>query len=254
MLFRSVMKRRAPFARARIFLPRVTWMDVDASGARVRRPLDYESDVLSAIDWGSFDAGQLLAGWAPAPLKSAHPTLPDGLDPHWIRLREGGEITPGTLNRVRLTRALIDIAPNPWWVWPWVESALAPLVPKHDEASLAASTASMIEKLRASVEAERDRLAETCFSTLTAAGRIEFSLRADAADYELPMEVAFEVEGRAEPLTRDDARVVEKSLLEPFLRNGLNEFEGAFACYLDDRAAVQWWHRNVARRQYGLQG
>ena len=34
----------------------------------------------------------------------------------------------------------------------------------------------------------------------------------------------------------------------------MNDFESSFACYLDDKAALEWWHRNVARRQYGLQG
>lgn len=33
-----------------------------------------------------------------------------------------------------------------------------------------------------------------------------------------------------------------------------NDFEGEFACYLDAKAALTWWHRNVARAGYGLQG
>ena len=270
---KHVMQRRAQFAKARIFLPRVTWIETvtDTATANqptlataasanqyssvMRRPLEYESDVLAAIDWSGFDATALLAGWAPAPRKVGNSPLPDGLDPHWIRLRETGETSAETLNRARLTRSLIDIAPNPWWVWRWIDTALKPLVDKgFDDHTLAGSTASMIETLRANALIERDRLAEACFLALVAAGRIEFALRADAQDYELPASMEFEYDGRAEPLTRDDARLVEKSLLEPFIRNGLNEFEAGFACYLDDKAALQWWHRNVARRQYGLQG
>ncbi len=275
---RHVMKRRAQFAKARIFLPRVTWVESESGGAPginavgedaaagaavVRRPLEYESDVLASVDWHAFDAGRLLASWAPAPLKGAASGMfggdpggmPEGLDPHWIRLRETGSLLTGTLDRARLTRALIDIAPNPWHVWPWIETALKPLVDKgFDDAALAASTASMIETLRANALTERDRLAEARFLDLVAAGHIEFALRADAQDYELPMEIAFEIDGRAEPLTRDDARVVDKSLFEPFIRNGMNDFESSFACYLDDKTALEWWHRNVARRQYGLQG
>ena len=34
----------------------------------------------------------------------------------------------------------------------------------------------------------------------------------------------------------------------------MNELEAAFAGYLDERAALRWWHRNVAKTQYGLQG
>ena len=252
---KHAMKRRAQFAKARIFLPRVTWVESSAGGEAVRRPLEYESDVLAAVDWSAFNAANLLATWAPTPLKTSVGAAADGLDPHWIRLRETGEFAPGSLDRARLTRALIDIAPNPWWVWPWIDTALKPLVDKgFNDMTLAGSTASMIEALRTNAMSERDRLAEARFLGLVAEGKIEFALRADAQDYELPTTMEFEYEGRAEPLTREDARLVEKSLLEPFIRNGLNEFESSFACYLDDKAALEWWHRNVARRQYGLQG
>jgi hypothetical protein len=48
---------------------------------------------------------------------------------------------------------------------------------------------------------------------------------------------------------------MDKSLLEPCLRTpDTNEFEVAVAGYLDQQAALRWWHRNVARSQYGLQG
>lgn len=54
---------------------------------------------------------------------------------------------------------------------------------------------------------------------------------------------------------RPDARGIEKSLLEPALHTPhMNELEAAFAGYLDEREALRWWHRNVARTQYGLQG
>ena len=249
------MRRRQAFAKARIFLPRVTWLETLADGPPVRRELDYESDVLAAIDWARFDATDLLADWAPAPLKAAGAADAAGtLDPHWIRLREPGELAPGSLNRLRLARALTDLVPNPWWVWTWIERVLARLLATFDEATLAAASAYMIERLRVDVERQRDQLAQERFATLVAAGRIEFALRADTQDYELPLEIAIELDGKPMPLIREDARAVERSLFEPFFANGLNALEGSFACYLDDRAAVEWWHRNVAKRHYGLQG
>ena len=54
------------------------------------------------------------------------------------------------------------------------------------EGVLAASSASLIERLRVDLEAERDRLAQDAFEQGVASGRIEFALRADGADYELP--------------------------------------------------------------------
>jgi type III restriction enzyme len=48
---------------------------------------------------------------------------------------------------------------------------------------------------------------------------------------------------------------IEKSLIAPFYEAMVdNPFEQDFACYLDSQQAVRWWHRNVARSGYGLQG
>ena len=80
---------------------------------------------------------------------------------------------------------------------------------------------------------------------------------ADAADYELPSEATLTLPGKAEqlPIMREDHRPVEKSLLEPALRTpDMNAYELACAGYLDSQLALRWWHRNVAKSQYGLQG
>jgi type III restriction enzyme len=160
------------------------------------------------------------------------------------------------LDRARLVRALIDLAPNAWQVWAWVAAVVQRLMDQnYSEAVLAGSSASLIEHLRIDLEKERDRLAQAVFDRFVGEGRIEFCLRADAADYALPMEGELEFSAPPPPLQRADARGVEKSLLEPALRTGdMNELEVAFAGYLDQAAALRWWHRNVAKSQYGLQG
>jgi type III restriction enzyme len=105
------------------------------------------------------------------------------------------------------------------------------------------------------VEAQRDALAQGVFDELVTAGRIEFRLRADRTDYELPREAEVASAAAPEALIRPDGRPAEKSLLEPALKlPGDNRLELDFACYLDGQAALRWWHRNVAKTQYGLQG
>ena len=84
---------------------------------------------------------------------------------------------------------------------------------------------------------------------------IEFRLRADSTDYEMPQELTLESGGAAQALLREDGQLIGRSLLEPALRTAdMNEFEVRFAGYLDQRAALHWWHRNVAKSQLGLQG
>lgn len=141
--------------------------------------------------------------------------------------------------------------------WAWVDAVLRRLQTMGcDEGRIAGSADSPIERLRADVERERDRLAQQVFDAGVAAGRVEFCLRADKTDYELPLEYELRLSGPAQPLTRGiDAREAQKSLLEPALRTrDMNALEQAVAIYLDEKEALRWWHRNVARAQYGLQG
>ena len=247
--------RRPAFAGLRLFLPRVTAV---AAGGQ-RRELVYESDVLAGIDWQALDPSALAAAWAPNTEAPMGEQFDVSLD---ILTRTGLPQVPtalqgdGRLDRAQLVRALLDLAPNAWLVWDWVMAVTGRLLAIGlAEGALAASSASLIEHLRRDLETERDRLADAVFEREVAAGRIEFALRADASDYELPMDAELLLTGDERPLMRADARPVAKSLLEPALQTGeLNGFEAAFAGYLDGKLAVRWWHRNVAKTQYGLQG
>lgn len=255
----QTFKRRPEFSQVRVYLPRVTWVEQDGMGRKRRRELSYESDVVARIDWSAVRADALAMDWAPGARAAFGQQLEVGLEvldhpqavsSHWA----GGSL--GAINRARLVRGLLDIAPNAWWTWTWVDSVVRRLLAAgHSEKALAGSDASLLERLRIDLEAERDRLSQAVFESALAQGEIEFRLRADAADYEIPAEFALELSGKPQPLVREDASLVEKSLFEPALTaladSGL---ERDVACYIDAQSAVRWWHRNVARTQYGLQG
>ena len=250
-------QRRAELAQVRLFLPRVTWVSV----AGQRRELVYESDVLAAIDWSGMDGARLVRGWAP----NREQALGEQFDVTLAILQRAGLAQParvlaheGRLDRARLVRALLDLAPNAWAVWDWVHAAVAALLDSGAaESTLAGSSASLIEQLRTSLECERDARAEAVFTSLVAEGRIEFALRADACDYELQLQGELAFSGEPKALLNAQGVPARKALLEPAYEgegSGLNGFEAQFAGYLDAKQAVHWWHRNVARTQYGLQG
>jgi type III restriction enzyme len=254
---RPVPLRRRPALRdLRLFLPRVCWVQP----GQPRRELDYEADVLAHLPWDQVQPDRLVRDWAPGQAAVA------GVDAFDIDLSilaraevvaaPAGRAASASLDRAWLVRAVLDLAPNPGWVWAWVDAVVAQQLQAGVALSaLAASQASLAEALRAGLERERDRLAQTVFNDLLAQGRIEFTLRADAADYELPQAAEALLAGTPELMQRSDARPMDKSLLEPCLRTpDTNEFEVAVAGYLDQQAALRWWHRNVARSQYGLQG
>lgn len=248
--------RRPPYRDLRLFVPRVCWVEPDAR----RRELDYESDVLAHLPWHALDATCWAGDWAPDATGTAMATR-FAID---LNVLSGGPVAnegdaPGPVQRVdsvRLARALADLAPNAWLVHAWVDTVLAGLRARGlSEHRIAASEASLVERLRLDIEAARDSLAEGVFRDLLAQGRIEFRLRADGLDAELPLQEQVQVDAQASLLCRlDDQRPIEKSLLEPAYRLDLNDFELRVAGYLDQQGALRWWHRNVARRQLGLQG
>ena len=252
-------KRRAEFSQLRIFLPRVTWVEADEQGRKRRRELAYESDILSRLDWSAVQTDALARAWAPGEQGSTSQQLQVGLDvlDHPERVRSQlADAAPAQLDRARLVRGLLDIAPNAWWVWSWVDAVVSRFLLTYPEKVIAGSSASLLERLRIDLEGERDRLAQAVFEACVAAGEVEFRLRADQTDYELPHAFELELAGKPEFMVRDaDGQQVEKSLFEPALTALTdNGFERDVAFYLDSQKALKWWHRNVARAQYGLQG
>ena len=249
------LRRRPALAKLRLFLPKVTW----AAAGEERRELVYDSDVLAAVPWPLLNPAALALDWAPNADAARGQRFDVGLEllnDAGLRSTMTGAAADAALDRTRIVRSLIDLAPNAWQVWSWVESVVQRLLATgYSERLLASSSDSLIERLRADLEKERDRLAQIEFERLVAAGCIEFCLRADATDYELPHDVTLQLAAVPVPLIRNDGQVARKSLLEPALRTpDLNQWEAAVAVYLDEKAALRWWHRNVAKTQYGLQG
>lgn len=254
------LTRREGLAHLRLFLPTVTW----AEPGQPRRKLVYESDVLARVPWQDLNPDTLAVGWKPsqslrmsgseARLMVDLTVLQDVQAPLRRARNESAEAL--TLDRGQLVRALVDIAPNPWLVWGWVDVVVQRCLQTWAESAVAASAATLIEQLRADLQAWRDTMAQQVFEVLTKEGRIEFRLRADATDYELPSHDEWLQTGKAHKLTRSDGLSdVQKSLLVPALQTpDMNDFEAAFAGYLDEQEALRWWHRNVAKTQYGLQG
>lgn len=252
---RIPLKRRAELAALRIFVPKVTW----AEAGEARRELVYESDVLALLDWDALNVDALAMAWAPdwQAGGAQHLTIDLSILSRDARAQQTQDAAQAeTLDRARMVRSLLDLAPNAWLVWAWVDQVVQRLMRQGmAESVLARSVSSLIERLRIDIEKERDRLAQAVFNRLVDEGSVQFSLRADAMDYELPHVAELLLASQPPVLQRPDARAVEKSLLEPALHTpDMNDLEVAVAGYLDQRAALQWWHRNVARTQYGLQG
>ena len=246
--------RRPTFTSSEIYLPKV--MIVEGSEARA---LDYETDVLSRIDWRGFDPKD-IAGRIPENAQTAENQL------QRIRLADGGEeifvgetVTESgeilAFDQVYAVRMVLDIVPNPFVGREIVGRLLTTLRGRgFDEVKLGRFATLIVEELRKGLDAARDEQAESLFRNEVIAGRIQFRLRLDGRNWRMPFEVDTTEPINAPQLVGRAGAALEKSLFSPIYSNELNNDEREVAIYLDGEDTLTWWHRNVARAQYGIQG
>jgi len=248
------IKRRPAFATTEIYLPKV--MVVEDCEAR---ELDYETDVLAAIDWRGFDPKE-IAERIPENAQAAESQL------QRIRLAEDGdELFVGetvavnteilAFDPAHAVRMISDIVPNPFVGREIVGAMLAALRARgFDDAKLGQLASLIVEELRKGLDAARNARAEALFKADVAAGRIQFRLRLDGRNWRMPFSIETTEPENARQLLNRAGGPLEKSLFAPVYENELNSDERDVAVYLDGEKTLAWWHRNVARTQYGIQG
>ena len=248
------VSRRPAFASTKIFLPKVMIIENEAA-----RELDYETDVLSRIDWRDFNPEDIAAR-IPENVQTAGNQL------QRIRLAEDGEeIFVGemvsdsdevlTFDPTYVVRMILDIVPNPFVGREIVGKLLAILRSRgFDDSKLGKLTGLITEELRKGLDDVQNMQAEALFRSEVQAGRFQFRLRLDGRDWQMPFAINTTEPINAPQLVGRTGAALEKSLFSPVYSNELNSDERDVAVYLDGEEALTWWHRNVARTQYGIQG
>lgn len=243
------VQRRPRFAGVEIYLPLV----LRVSAGQVR-PLDYEEDVLFALDWSEVDVSPLVRRF---PTRLARPEhqmrrirLADAGDELIVAdLGEQSQEQP-VFDHAYATRMIGDILPNAWIARAIVGDLFAGLTTLgFTPEELGEHTGLIVEELRTWLDALRNRRAEAHFRAEVAAGRIQFRLRTDRHNWRMPFETETFEPPTAERLS------AEKSLFFPIHRGDFSsQDEREVAVYLDGESALNWWHRNVARSHYAVQG
>ena len=248
------LARRPAFASAEIYLPKVMIVD----GGEVR-DLDYETDVLSSIDWRDFDPKD-IAVRIPENAQAAESQL------QRIKLADDGdELFVGetvaessetlAFDPSHAARMISDIVSNPFVGREIVGNLLAELrIRGFDDVKLGKLANLIVEELRKGLDNECAMRAEALFKAEVVAGRIQFRLRLDSRNWRMPFSLDTLEPENARQLLSKTGGPLEKSLFAPVYENDLNSEEREVAVYLDGEQALSWWHRNVARTQYGIQG
>lgn len=250
------LRRREAFRDLKIFLPVVNRVD-----GNLVRPLDYERDILYRINWDQVDLDGVAERIPETTQKQETQVVQMDLseDPKAADFVETTEVHRRAVHEdfdpIYAVRLIGDIVPNPWVARDYVGTVVEQLNRRGISGKLLGVVGHLVlETLRAHLSSERDRLAEAIFIKDVAAGRIQFRLRTDSHNWKMPDEIMTQREANSQELRREDGRFVQKSLFEAIYMDDFNSHERSVAGYLDGEQALRWWHRNVAQRQYGLQG
>lgn len=248
------IKRRPAFASTEIYLPRVMIIE-DCTP----RELDYETDILASIDWRGFN---------PAPVAAKIPDNAQAAESQLQRITlsdEGDKLFVGEtvaqnseiliFDPAHTVRMVSDILPNPFVAREVVGQLLDALRERgFDENKLGRFASLISAELRRGLDSARTKRAEALFKAEVAAGRIQFRLRLDGRNWRMPATMETTEPEDARQLLSKTGGPLEKSLFAPVYEAELNKDERDVAVYLDGEEALSWWHRNVARSQYGIQG
>ena len=250
------IRRRPAFASTVIYLPKVM---VRCGGQSQVRELDYETDVLSRIDWRDFQ---------PEAVAERIPDNARAADTQMLRIglaEDGNESIVGetvagsgeilAFDPPHAVRMMLDIVPNPFVGREIVGRLLSALQDRgFDGPKLGAISRLVVEELRKELDRERDVRAEALFKQAVAAGYIQFRLRLDGRNWLMPVEIDTTEAPDARQLVSGGGGALQKSLFAPVYESEFNREEREVAVYLDGEQTLTWWHRNVARTQFGIQG
>lgn len=246
MLQPTRVERREEFRNQEIFLPRVLHQDAEEGWCE----LDYDRHILPEIAWAGITAPEPQAA-QPSPARRATAAVDIG-DEQPVHYGSNELEIEKTLSVSWFARRLGDVVPNPWQAARIAQELLGKLRKAglsdeaiYDQRSYQASA------LRNHVVAEADKEAQLIFTEKLRNRVIRFDLKGDGLNYRL-------YESYEIPVSEDEPVLQRQlSLFTPvYVRQFDSELERSFARYLDERRALQWWHRVAARQrnEYYLRG
>ena len=237
--------------KGKIYLPKFV---IQENGSW--RDINYEMDILRRIDWSLVNLDYVLnLALDKKPLVDSEVVVglsEDRKDVIKEKKRSYGAFTSWQIDKVFMTRQLLDIVPNPWIAHEMCDKTANTLAGEYGEKVVSYNLAYLIEELRKHLEKERDRLAETVFRDLIVEKTLWFFLIASKGGYRLPSRMR--IKSDVKRLVRADNSQLEKSLFEEVPEEGINQMEKSVAICLDEQQKLLWWYRNLSRQDYYIQG
>ncbi len=252
------VRRRKPFRGLKIFLPKVLHRDKK----NTLRELSYERDLLFCIDWQELKLRQdpYLNERVP---DISHSRVDINRQMELISSFHGAEREEApedlSLDFGFLCSRLSDIIPNPWDAAAITDRAFSSLKRKYGKKKAHFSRFHILDCLRHDLQKQISRKTEKIFREKLKRGEIIFKL-ISAGDPDLNWKMAetlhLSAAGKGGLLRRENNSDLQLSLFEDIYTEEFKfkELEQKTAWYLDEEAAVKWWHRIIERQDWFMQG
>ena len=243
------IKRKEGYRDIDIFLPRVLHKQ-----GRNWRDLNYERDILSAIDWHQLGLEAPVNLGEEAQLQEIRATI--HLQDEAVIDKKLQGSAAHNLEVAFFVRRLGDVLPNPWHASRIVKATLTAYREEGiDEETLYTHRLYLSEYLKRCLRDRIEKLSEDVFREKLEAGKIQFNLQADGAlNYQMEKTLVVSLAPEARPMMHPHGEMLQQNLFEQVFEAEFNNLETDFALYLDKQSAIQWWHRIAAKQEYFLQG
>ena len=258
---REKILRHKKWRGVRVFLPRILATDLRGNW----RPFDYDRDLLSQVDWAKLSfSGR--ATYTPEARDALERTLTrvnvedseDGTELTDKLVSSAAEVTDGAIDLAYLTRLLLDVIPNPWHSTRILEETLDELRKrKVPEERIFTNRMILVKAMRDDLRQQVNAMTEMLFRSMLAENKISFRLEVSndpVLNWELAGMLEIDVTDEDHLLKKKNGADLDRHLFEKIYQKQVNGLEKGVAWYLDDNAAVTWWHRIAVHQDWHLQG
>jgi len=248
-------KRRHPFGRTKIFLPRVLHKEKNKW-----RNIIYEADILEDIDFSKMSYTK-RDSWTPGnidALQVGHTRIDIEETGQFSDETTAGERAAISMDFSYMVERLSNIVPNPWQAARILGETLDALEAKGvSKEKVYLNRAYLLQSIESDIQQQIEVAAEKIFTDKLSAGVLCFKIFKDRINlnWQMPKEIEFFISRNDRRLRNAYDTDLELYLFDYTPAKHYNPFEEKVALYLDDeKDTLNWWHRIIARQDYALQG
>ena len=156
-----------------------------------------------------------------------------------------------------MVRRLSDTVPNPWQASRILEETISALKAKRiSDEKIYVNGTFLFDAIEKDIKDQVNKVSEKIFTDKLENGEICFKVFKDSIDlnWKMAIRIDFFVSKNGKTLKKRDESPLQLTLFEKTYEKHYNKLEKDIAWYLDEREALKWWHRIVAKQDYYLQG